>query len=518
MQKLPIGITTFNKIIRDNYSYVDKTGSIAQLVGGGSYYFLSRPRRFGKSLLLDTFREAFEGNKVLFEGLALSSSWDWNTTYPVISIDFAKGVCRNRQELDTRIAALLSTNERRLGVASGDGLDVATRFSELIRQVSDSHGSEVVLLVDEYDKPILDTISEPSVASEIREGLRNFYSIVKSHDAHLKFVLLTGVTKFSKVSIFSGLNNLKDITLDSRYGSVCGYTEQELLHVFGDRLKDVDLEQVRQWYNGYNWLGEKVYNPYDILLFLDTGKQFRSYWFETGTPQFLVELFKSKQYYLPDLDGVEMSLHQLGDFDVDRLRLETILFQTGYLTIRDVVQPFTEPIFLLGFPNKEVRSSFNQMLLEQYFLESMPERLPVLQALSVNDYDTIRVRLESLFAGIAHDNYRKNSLAAYEGFYASVVFAFFSSLDVEVTAEDVTNRGRIDLTLQFNDQQGKSCVAIFEFKVTDTEKPSSTAMKQLRDRNYHEKFRAAAEKIYLIGIEFSKTSRTISGFEVEQVV
>ena len=391
MKKLPIGISTLGKIVEGNYAYVDKTQLVLQLVQSSGYFFLSRPRRFGKSLLINTFAEVFSGNEALFQGLHIHPYWDWSVTYPVIQISFGGGVLRNREELDRHIRRILKNNQERLQVECEDQSDVSGCFAELIRKAKAKYGQGTVVLIDEYDKPILDNITKPEVAAEMRDGLRNFYSIIKDSDEHVRFAFLTGVSKFSKVSIFSGLNNLEDITLDARYSTLCGYTQAELEDVFAEYMEGVDKAELKSWYNGYQWLGEGVYNPFDVLLFFSKQKQFLPYWFETGTPTFLIELFKNQRYHLPDLDNVTASFAALGDFDVGRLRVETLLFQTGYLTIHKEESLLGgAPVYHLGYPNREVRYSLNEFLLEHYLTDQSQERHSVYQAFMGNDFAALK--------------------------------------------------------------------------------------------------------------------------------
>ncbi|MEZ5479699.1 MAG: AAA family ATPase [Thiolinea sp.] len=373
MKKLPIGISTLADIIYDGYVYVDKTPYVQMLTDAGKYYFLSRPRRFGKSLLIDTLRQLFSGNEALFRGLHIYPHWDWSVTYPVIHISFGAGHLQSRAELERRFRHILRVNQEQLGIECPDQEDVSSCFSDIIRAAKAKYGRSVVVLVDEYDKPILDNISKPDIATEMRDGLRNLYSVIKDNDAHIRFALLTGVSKFSKVSLFSGLNNLRDITLDSRYSALCGYTQAELEREFREHLKGTDMELVQRWYNGYSWLGESVYNPFDILLFVDGDKKFLPYWFETGTPSFLVEVLRKRPFHLPDLEAVRMEYKMLGNFDVDTIHLETLLFQTGYLTIKEEIQAFpgSTPEYILSYPNLEVRYS-----LMGYLLEKLPHRQP----------------------------------------------------------------------------------------------------------------------------------------------
>ena len=259
-KRLPIGIQTLAKIREDGCYYVDKTPQILRLIDEGSHYFLSRPRRFGKSLLIDTIAELFEGNRVLFEGLHAEQHWDWSRTYAVIRISFGKGVLHSRAELDEKIGELLDAEQKRHGIICGQA-SISGWFTEVIRSLHQASGQRVVVLVDEYDKPILDNITEPEIAREMRDGLHNLYSVIKDEDAHIKFAILTGVSKFSKVSLFSGLNNLNDITVDARYSAICGYTDEDVDQVFAPELSGLDRDEIRRWYNGYNWTGISVYNP-----------------------------------------------------------------------------------------------------------------------------------------------------------------------------------------------------------------------------------------------------------------
>ncbi|MFZ1830407.1 MAG: AAA family ATPase, partial [Candidatus Competibacteraceae bacterium] len=258
-RKLPIGIQTFREIREDGYYYVDKTGFVQRLIAGGKYYFLSRPRRFGKSLLLDTLAELFAGNEPLFRGLEIHPHWDWTVRYPVVRISFGGGIVSDRAALERKIGEQLRINQEALGLTCTE-TDVGGCFGELIRKAHAATGQRVVVLVDEYDKPILDNLTAPDIGIAMRDGLRNLYSVIKDSDAHIRFAFLTGVSKFSKVSLFSGLNNLRDITVSCEYSAICGYTEADIDTVFAPELAGLDRARIRQWYNGYNWTGEAVYN------------------------------------------------------------------------------------------------------------------------------------------------------------------------------------------------------------------------------------------------------------------
>jgi Protein of unknown function (DUF1703)./Predicted AAA-ATPase. len=518
MKKLPIGISTLADFITDGYVYVDKTPHVQMLTERGKYYFLSRPRRFGKSLLVDTLHQLFAGNEPLFRGLHIHPHWDWAVQYPVISISFGSGQLQNRAELERRFRHILRVNQEDLGIECADHEDVAGCFSDLIRAAKAKYGRSVVVLVDEYDKPILDNITKPDIAAEMRDGLRNLYSVIKDNDASIRFAFLTGVSKFSKVSLFSGLNNLEDITLDPRYSALCGYTQTELEHHFAEHLQGADMAMVRSWYNGYNWLGESVYNPFDVLLFISKGKKFLPYWFETATPSFLVEILRKHQFYLPDLEAVNMDYKALGDFDVDRIHLETLLFQTGYLTIkREMVDvPGSLPEYVLSYPNNEVRYSLTGYLLDNYLTDTRPERSAIRQALIRNDFATLERHFRALFDNISYQNYTNNPIASYEGYYASVMYAFLCSLSLDTRAEESSNKGRVDITLRLPFINGAKRVYIFEFKMVKGTEGDGSAMAQIKQQDYAAPYRDGQHRIFLVGMEFSAQVRNFVGFEWEE--
>ena len=513
MKKLSVGISNLREIIEEGYAYVDKSRFVYELSENGKYYFLSRPRRFGKSLFIDTLKEAFEGNQALFRGLWLDNHWDWEKQYPVINISFGSGVIKSRKELDARIKDILYRNQETLGISCRDSNDIPGLFGELIRNSADKYGLRTVVLVDEYDKPILDNITDPTLALEIREGLKNLYSVIKDSDAWIRFAFLTGVSKFSKVSLFSGLNSLIDITTDAEYGTICGYTEPEMSTTFAELLKSKPLALIRRWYNGYSWLGEKVYNPFSILNYLRTG-EFRNYWFETGTPTFLINLFKEKRYYIPDIENIEASESIIGAFEIDFIEPENLLFQTGYLTIKKEHRAAGKMFYKLGYPNMEVKGSLTDYILNRYFHNNVLKdkgQLQIYQALQKNELDALGNVFRALFSAIPHDWYRKNHLAEYEGYYASIFYCYFNALGLDVTAEDTTSHGRIDMTVKLENR-----IYIFEFKVVDIDGTNGTALEQIRQKGYADKYRDGSAQIYLIGMEFDRNKRNIVRFEWEQ--
>ncbi|MBK1692770.1 ATP-binding protein [Ectothiorhodospira mobilis] len=512
-RKLPIGIQTFSDLREGGYYYVDKTPLIHRLVEEGKYYFLSRPRRFGKSLLLDTLHCLFEGRAPLFEGLYIHDRWDWQGHHPVVRLSFGSGVLQDRAELDVRIRHQLARNREALGLPAAADTDITGAFSDLITAAHRQHGQRVVVLIDEYDKPILDNLRDPARARELREGLKNLYSVLKDADPHLRFVLLTGVSKFSKVSLFSGLNNLRDITLSRDYAAICGYTDADIDSVFAPELPGLDREQIRQWYNGYRW-GDasvpSVYNPFDVLLLFQE-RRFGPYWFESATPAFLVELLRERGVFTPQLEQWQTEAALLGRFDVDHIATEALLFQTGYLTAHAVEEPLTGYwLYTLGYPNHEVETSLNQALLPVLGLDAGPrERMTLLHALQDHDLSALETHLKALYAGLPHDWYRNNPIARYEGHYASVFYSHFAALGVPVTVEDASHHGRVDMAVTFGGH-----IYLFEFKVVE-QLPEGRALEQIKARGYADKYRAAGQPIHLIGVEFSREQRQIVAFQVE---
>jgi Protein of unknown function (DUF1703)./Predicted AAA-ATPase. len=505
MKLLPIGIQTFRDIIEGGFYYVDKTHFIPKLTS--KYYFLSRPRRFGKSLFLDTLKEAFSGNKELFKGLYLYDNWNWEKRYPIIKISFASGNIRTSDIL----LDLMTSQINRISEKEQINLKEkrpSQMFLELIEKLYEKYNQQVVVLIDEYDKPILDAIENIEVAKENREILKDFYSVLKDADPYLKLVFLTGVSRFSKVSIFSGLNQLQDITLNEEFSTVCGYTQSELESVFEDRLKDFDKEKIKQWYNGYSWLGESVYNPFDILL-LFSEKRFRAFWFETGTPTFLIKMFLKNKYYLPELENLEVGEEILSNLDVDNIFPENLLFQAGYLTIKEFKEEYGT--YILSYPNLEVRKSFNSSFLIYVFREPVSvskTETNIKKAILTKDIDKLKDAIYIFFASIPHDWYRNNDIASYEGFYASIVYALFNGAGLNLRVEDSTSVGRIDMSILLDDT-----VYIIEFKVVE-DKEEYIALKQIKEKRYYEKYKD--KEVYLIGIEFSKEKKNIVGFEWEK--
>ena len=510
-RRLPIGLQTFREVREKNCYYVDKTAYIRRLLDEGKHYFLSRPRRFGKSLFLDTLKELFEGNEPLFEGLAVHDDWDWSVSHPVLRLDFSSGSYQGPDDLRLELAAQLEALEEAAGIPGRPDAPAAARFRRLIQALHRQAGEPVAVLVDEYDKPILDALDVPDIARANRDLLRGLYATVKFSDADIRFTFITGVSKFSKVSLFSGLNNLKDITLGPRYSAVCGYTDADLEDVFAAELPGLDRDRIREWYNGYSWLGaEKVYNPYDILLLFDERK-FAAHWFETGTPAFLVRTLLDRRVRTTALDDMVGSSDLLSTFDVDDMATEALLFQTGYLTITGEEDLGGKILYRLGYPNREVRQSLNERLLRA--LSPDPSRqgerdIRLYELLRANDFAGIRTFFESFFAAIPYEWHTKNDIASYEGYYASVFYSHFAALGLDVTVEDSGSSGRLDMAVCFNRN-----VYLFEFKVLERA-GEGAAMAQLKQRRYADQYRALQQPIHLIAVEFSSETRNLAAFDV----
>ena len=510
LTKLPLGLQTFAKVREGGFAYVDKTPLAIDLADAAGVYFLARPRRFGKSLFLDTLRNLFEAKRELFAGLYAESNWDWNIKYPVIKLDMS-GYFGEPDDLKSSLYDLMENNAIKLGIDLR-GQNLSTQFRNLIIDAARRHGQKAILLIDEYDKPMIDNIGNLELAQQMRDQLHGFYSIIKAADEHLRFVMLTGVSKFSKVSIFSGLNNLDDISLDPNYGNICGYTEEDLDKVFGEHLQAVDREQLRYWYNGYNFLGaERVYNPYDILNFIKDSQsfgepRFRSYWFETGTPTFVIDLLARDNLSAHQLEPSAASEKLVDSCPIDKIELTTVLFQSGYLTIDSIdnTDPYTST-YRLVCPNHSVRSALQYNLFRHYTGNSnASHQSAMFRALRDGNFAEIESELIRLFASIAADNYRKNDIARFEGYYASVVYSFFVGMGLKVIPEDVSNLGRVDLTIQL---AGNTYV--IEFKVVKRKSKTNSALQQILQRGYARKY---SGKVYQIGIEFSESKRNIVTF------
>ena len=522
-RRLPIGIQTFRTIRETNAYYVDKTPWIGRLVDEGTHYFLSRPRRFGKSLLLDTMKELFEGNEALFRGLAIHDRWDWSVRHPVVRLSFGSGHFDEPGQVRARVSEQFAGIERAAGLLSSFET-FAGRFHSLLRGLHDQSGQRVAVLVDEYDKPILDPLfleragddgfreADAETARANRNFLRGLYADIKDADAHIRFSFLTGVSKFLKESPFSGLTNLKDITLDARYALICGYTDADLDTVFAPELAGLDREKNRDWYNGYNRDGTAtLYNPFGVLLLFDT-RRFRAHWFETASPRFLVESLFRRRIAAPRLDRMVATEELLSAFDVDHIGTEALLFQTGYLTIRRPETVGNRVRYRLGYPNLEVRQSPNEHLLQRLDPDAgriEANRTRLYRLLEVGDVAGMEDLFRAFFAGIPHQWFTRNDIANYEGYDASVFYSYFAGLGADVAVENSTNLDRLDMAVRY---AGRTY--LFEFKVIE-QSGAGAALAQLKERRYADKYRDRGQPVHLIGVEFSSADRNIRRFEAE---
>lgn len=520
MKKLPIGIQSIDKILTEGYVYADKTGYARQLIDEGSpHYFMSRPRRFGKSLFLDTLRAIFSGEKDLFEGCQIhESDYTWQE-HPVLFFDFSRIENRDPIEFENALKRKLQA----LAEVWRISIEVPTLQEGLEALITPlSKSSRVVVLVDEYDSPIINNLKRLEVAEANREVMRNFYGTLKSLDRHLKFTFVTGISKFSQVSLFSGPNNLVDITMDPKYAGMMGYTEEEITLGFAKHIKaiaeerslggvpvstDAILEEMREWYNGYRFSeGElAVYNPFSTLNFLRL-KKVASYWYSSGTPSFLIDEVRKRPQIVSSLSGTEASKNQLADISkLDRISLPALMFQTGYLTIQGYNPE--ENSYRLDFPNKEVRQAFFDSLIHEFAeidpLEVGRMATAVRKDLEEFDIKDFVTKMNIHFAKIPYLLFPKSKEAqAKEGFYQAVLFTLLEKSGIPIKPEDPTNIGRIDLMAELS-----KAIYIFELKL---DKTASGASEQVEVKKYKEKYFQRGKEIAIIGINFSSESRNIS--------
>jgi hypothetical protein len=515
MKNLTTSVYTFEKLIEGNYSYIDKTEYIWNLVKEPyGIYFLSRPRRFGKSLTLSTLKAVFQNKKHLFKGLALENKpYDWKE-YQVIHLDLGESPASSAEELDSALQASLDNTAREYKIKL-TAPTASSRFSELIRMLKDQ--GKVVILIDEYDKPILDNIIGKNVQS-IREVMESFYSVIKATEPYQRFVLLTGVSKFARVSVFSKLNNLTDITMDARFATMLGYTHKELEENFTERIAHVCREQkmdkaellakLKLWYDGYKFHqnAEPVYNPVSIGKFFESGGEFKNYWFETGTPSFLLKLAKKQQFDFEKELSQPVSELAFASYEIDKLETLPLLFQTGYLTIKATTQVMERTRYFLDFPNKEVEAAFEAYLLNEYS-GVKKENVEILATdiaglLNVGEINEALKKMKSFFDNIPCDIQIES-----EKYYQTIFFIIFRLIGLFIEAEARTSIGRIDAVAQT-----EKYVYIFEFKLN---RSSAEALKQIHDKEYYQKFLNSGREIILIGAKFSTKKHNIVDWKTE---
>jgi hypothetical protein len=521
-RRLPIGIQDFVKIREGGYNYVDKTARIHQLISGsGGAFFLSRPRRFGKSLLCSTLEAVFENKQELFGGIAGqpalaidSLEWEWKK-HPVIHIDlnpgnYPEGGVNTLYEI---INIALESCARKYSV-SLNGDSCAGRFIRLIETLHDTHGEKVVVIVDEYDKPLLAAIDDSQLHTRMRDELKGFYGVLKSYDKYLQFVFLTGVSKFSHVSVFSDLNHLVDLTLDLRYADICGISQEEMEQNFGPEIeavlentgksRETYLGELRRFYNGYRFSRKPltVYNPFGLLNHFDKGGEFLPYWYETGTPTFLISLIIKQKLTIVDLTNMRVGYEDFRKYDIETLRAEPLLYQSGYLTIKDYDEE--RNLFILDYPNEEVRASFAQSLIKQYLQipegssHSLSVRLP--DALYDGDVDGAMNALKSFLASIPYDIIKEK-----ENYYETAIQLIFTMLGLNCRSEVRVASGRIDTLVET-----KRFVYCFEFKLNGT---AEEALAQIDTKEYLLPWAAGGKQLFKVGVNFDYEKRNVGDWK-----
>ncbi len=510
LPKLPIGQQDFRKIREEGKLYIDKTKEIYALISSGNYYFLARPRRFGKSLTLSTISELFAGNKELFQGLWVENHWNWEKTNPVVHIAFNR-INYKDQSLTEGLRKALVREYKKFDLQPESNI-VSELFEDLLSQLAATRG-RVVILIDEYDKPLIDFLSKENLpqAYEHQSILRSFYSIIKSSDSDIQFLLITGVSKFSKVGVFSDLNNLNDITLHPHYNTLTGITQEELEQAFGKAIDDYQKEsgignvrdQLREWYNGYSFFDgtSKVYNPFSILSFFDRWS-LSNFWFTTGTPSFLVNLMRERNYYKFEQEQVSPAAFE--SYWLDELQTTALLFQTGYLTIKDYSPDLLT--YTLDFPNREVKDSMLQHLIGAYShrspLQTTPAVVQLHAAFKSNDLAEVRQLINDLFQTIPHQLF----IDAKENLYHAIIHLLFTYLGQYTNAEVSVLRGRVDAVVQTDTH-----VYVLEFKLDGS---AQAALDQIHERGYTDAQRSSGKKVVCIGVNFSSEEKRIDGWEV----
>ena len=516
MKDLTSSVYSFEKLRNEGYLYVDKTEFIWKLINpAGKSYFLSRPRRFGKSLTLSTLKAVFEGKKELFKGLAIyDKPYDWKP-YPIIHLDMNGFDFSNADELKISLNRLMRETAEfhhlKLTETRPDQM-----FRELITELSKKQ--QVVILVDEYDKPILDNISSPE-CKQILTDLKAFYSVIKAFEGKLRFAFITGVSKFCHVSLFSDLNNLTDITMDYDYAAMFGYTQKELESNFKEQIKAAEkkqtlshedfLAEIKNWYDGFRFHAnsESVYNPVSLAKFFEHEGEFNNYWFETGTPEFLVNLTKNQDFDFASALNEPVPGIAFSAFEIDNIDPLTLLFQTGYVTIKGTVQNLGETWYLLDFPNKEVSSAFNAYLLNRYSGQKQTGGVKfvseIANALLKGDLERMHKVMEVFFAGIPYPAHKKN-----ESTFQAIFFALFRLLGEYIDAESATDNGRIDAVIQT-----EKAIYLFEFKM-DKKK---TALTQIKQKEYFKKYLLDQREIHIIGVNFDSQKGNLTSWKAERI-
>ena len=516
-RRYPIGIQCFRTIRENDFYYVDKTPLIHELVSRGCSYFLARPRRFGKSLLIDTLRELFSGNEPLFRGLAIHDQWDWSKTHPVVRISFA-GIFSKPGDLESNVSNQLRIIERNSGLEPASPTSKGPqRFRELLYRLHRKTGKRVVVLVDEYDKPILDVLDNPEQAEANRDYLWGLYSITKDSHEHLHFVFVTGITMLTMVNPFSGPNHLLNISLDPKFAAICGFTDQDLDTVFAPELEGLDRDEIRRWYHGYHWLGEeKLYNPWDILL-LFSDREFKDHWFDTGAPDMLYHQIMEEKRNPMELEHLRAHEGLLSRFDIKDIDLRALMFQAGYLTIGGEEKLGVDTLFALDFPNLEVRESFFLGLLAHAGQDRMDVILSgeaLLDLLAAEDFEGFSEQLKIWLAGIPHQWYDTGGVDWFGVHYANMLYLCFCTVRANLQREDLSRHGRADMVVF---RGGK--VFVLEFKMAKEGEAADAALdraiNQMQERGYADKYRDRDEPVHLVAAVYGREQRNLLALRAE---
>lgn len=516
-KKYPVGIQTFSEIREGGYVYVDKTAYVHTLVSGGKYYFLSRPRRFGKSLLMSTIEAYFQGRRELFKGLAIDKLTDEWDEYPVLHLDLNADKFENKEALETYLDLKLKEWEKKYEVEVDPTAPVSYRFGSVIEKAHEAIGRQVVILVDEYDKPMLNVIDNEELLESHRGTLKAFYGNLKSKDSHIKFAMLTGVARFSMVSVFSDLNNLNDISFVPMFSGICGITNEELDQYFRDGIEcmgrqlDKTAEEIRQElknrYDGYHFSENlmDIYNPFSIMNAF-RNNYFDNYWANSGTPAYLVKMIRKRHARLADMEGKKINAKALGSEIMPSIDPIPSLFQSGYLTIKHYNPQFRT--YTLGYPNGEVAESFIDFLAPLYLgRENMDSEFDIekfVEEVQNGEVETFMTRIDSLLRGVPHIDSRE----PHEVFFQNVTYVIFKLMSFYVKMEDHTSNGRIDLTVET-----ERYAYVFEFKIN---KSAAEAMAQIEEKKYWKKFEASGKQIILVAANFNTAERALDDVIVRQ--
>jgi len=519
MKKLPLGIQNINEIITGNYVYVDKTQYVYNLIDTAKYLFLSRPRRFGKSLLLDTIGEVFKGNKELFKGLWIYDSDYSFDKHPVIRLDMSRVATKSPEILEDSIMSLLESYYLTEALKVKNRI-ISDVFAELIIQLDRKYGKRVVVLIDEYDKPILDHMTNPDMADSNRQVIRGLYGVLKPLDQYLEFAFITGVSKFTKASIFSELNNLFDITMMEKFANICGVTIDDLNNYFREHITSLNnLKQFRHiesiydeilfWYDGYSWDGEtRVLNPFSLLNFFKQEK-FMNFWYSSGNPKFLMDLIKENPESFLRLDNLVLDETSLDVFDIQNMAAAPILFQTGYLTIKEIDYIEVSPTYHLKMPNFEVEDAFNLQVLASLThsgdVFARDIKRDIIKALRLGNLEQMLSILRGLFASIPYELHVKK-----EAYYHSIFYALMTLLGLKMNVEVSVSGGKVDAIIEQDDR-----VYVMEFKYEDCpidasdntkkelfEKALDEAMGQIETKGYYKKYLGKGKTIYKVALAF----------------